>query len=484
MASDDASPKTSRDDQRRFNQKIYNATKLPFAEASEFFRGKAKIEPTNEWREMLRERHDRAFTVAGLAHEESLRGVRRLVQQAIDGGQTAQDFRKSLETLLANNGQKLRGNLRSRAQTIFDTNVRTAYAAGRLQQLEQAKSISPYWVYRHGGSATPRSEHLAMDGKVLPADDPAWKTIYPPNGWGCSCTVEAVSERQLEKMGGLEANRLKVQLGDNGLPVGVQSGWDYMPGATADPFSGETRNPDKTFAGRRRLEESGQRWQASLTDEERKAVATYTDFNLSLPGAPSVARKSGDELPARASAFEEINALLRGDSPAGLTPDRKDLLGKQARLLRSALGKFVPAQDFVVFRGTAIKNAVHCTNPRVGDDIEPGDSDLAKIRKLDSALTDGTIWTNPGFSSSSVSAVGAFDQSLVLRIHVRKGMRCGAFVKFGSETPEQDEFLLAPGTPLVVTQRHIEWRAIKTAPGEDGFKPRAVLVLVCEVKGR
>jgi uncharacterized protein with gpF-like domain len=32
---------------------------------------------------------------------------------------------------------------------------------------------------------------------ILRADDPWWKTHYPPNGWGCQCTVHAVSLQEL-----------------------------------------------------------------------------------------------------------------------------------------------------------------------------------------------------------------------------------------------------------------------------------------------
>lgn len=50
-----------------------------------------------------------------------------------------------------------------------------------------------------------RPSHLAMDGKVFPADSPIWDTWYPPNGFKCRCTVRSLSKRQVEERG------LKVQ---------------------------------------------------------------------------------------------------------------------------------------------------------------------------------------------------------------------------------------------------------------------------------
>lgn len=472
MASAKGLPKSAREDPARFKQQINAATKMPFAEAQKFFRGKAKIVETKEWREMMREQHDRAFTVAGLACESSLKGIRRLVQKALDEGQTERDFRKSLQAVLEKNGAELRGALKRRAKVIFDTNIRTAYASGRLRQLEAAKSVSPYWVYRHGGSANPRPEHLAMDGKVLPADDPAWKLIYPPNGWGCSCIVEAISERQLNKMGGLAKNKLQVKYGANGLPPGVEAGWDYQPGATADPFSGGTRDPDKTFAGRRRLEESGQRWAAALTADERAAVELYTDFNRSLPGAPAVARKPGEQRRPEASAFEEINGVMRGTMRA--TKSRETLLRKQARAVESALRKFKTEEDLVVYRGVGVDAVPAATSTRAGAGLKPGESLLAGLRRIEAALSGGALWSDAGFSSSSVSKIGAFEHPVVLQIRIPKGSRVGAYVRSASETAEQDEFLFVPGARLQVRGCSLEWRASGV-----GSSVRPVLVLDC-----
>jgi hypothetical protein len=37
-----------------------------------------------------------------------------------------------------------------------------------------------------------RDEHAAINGVTLPPSDPFWKKYYPPNGWGCRCTVAQV----------------------------------------------------------------------------------------------------------------------------------------------------------------------------------------------------------------------------------------------------------------------------------------------------
>ena len=46
--------------------------------------------------------------------------------------------------------------------------------------------------YRTAGDDKVRPEHAALNGVTLPMSDPFWEFYYPPNGWGCRCTVVQV----------------------------------------------------------------------------------------------------------------------------------------------------------------------------------------------------------------------------------------------------------------------------------------------------
>jgi SPP1 gp7 family putative phage head morphogenesis protein len=442
-------PPTAREDPRRFRQDLLTATDMPFAQAQEFFRGKLKVQQTASWRDMMREQHDRAFTVAGLLCDRSLKDVRRLVQRAIDEGMTERDFRKRLQGALEKHGTTLAGSIKRRARTVYDTNLRTAYAAGRRQQMEAAKEVLPYWVYRHGASAKPRPEHLAMDGKVFRADDPIWAKIYPPNGWGCSCRVEALSRRQLEQLG------LKVE-GDgtesaaaNALErAAAEDGWDYTPGATADPFSGVTVDPDKTFAGRGPFERAGQEWLAALTADERSVVSDYTDFNRGV--------------------YADMNAVQRGLDQR-MDPEHRAELRAKAAKLDGALSRFELHDDLVVFRGLDLDALPFCLLPKV--ELSKDGSKLSKLRKIDDAIGRTAWWSDKSFMSSSASSFGAYDKDVVLKIRLRSGSRTGAFVKYGSEKPEEDEFLIRPGARFKITRHQVQ----QVGPG------KAMLLLELEL---
>ena len=89
------------------------------------------------------------------------------------------------------------------ADNIFRTNLQTAYNAGHYRQMTgpDVLRLRPYWQYDAVNDAHTRPSHLAMDGRVYPADHPVWDTWFPPNGFRCRCTVRTLSKRQVEALG-------------------------------------------------------------------------------------------------------------------------------------------------------------------------------------------------------------------------------------------------------------------------------------------
>lgn len=181
---------------------------LPFREAIEYFERKVNL-PTSAWDDLRHGAHVRAWSVAGMTKDDMLADMRRLVDRAIRSGTGFQDFQKGFNELVERTGWKFKARGKTeeerrawRARVIYQTNMRTAYMAGRYKQMTEPAVMKyrPYWRYRHSGALHPRKHHLAWDGLCLRADDPWWKVHYPPNGWGCGCDVEALSERQMRAL--------------------------------------------------------------------------------------------------------------------------------------------------------------------------------------------------------------------------------------------------------------------------------------------
>ena len=216
--------------------------RLPFLEQISFFREKLSL-PTAAWTDIFDDGHDKGFVVAGAAKEELLADLRAAVDQAIADGTTLATFRERFDEAVSKHGWSYNGGRDWRTRVIYDTNLRTSYSAGRWQQLQAVKARRPYWRYRHSdASEHPRELHVQWDGLILHADDPWWRTNYPPNGWGCKCYVEALSERDLRRLGksgpdrapALEMRTVTVGSGASArtvtVPAGVDPGFGYAPG--------------------------------------------------------------------------------------------------------------------------------------------------------------------------------------------------------------------------------------------------------------
>ena len=173
-----------------------------FKEAEAYFRQKLNL-PTRRWDELWQGQHARAFVAAGVTREAVLTDLREAVDAAISKGETLEDFRRRFAEIVRQHGwiggagSESASRVAWRTAVIYHTNLRTAYQAGRWETLKRF----PYLKYKHNTVRNPREQHKAWDGLVLASDDPWWNTHYPPNGWGCRCTVFGVSEARLRADG-------------------------------------------------------------------------------------------------------------------------------------------------------------------------------------------------------------------------------------------------------------------------------------------
>ncbi len=219
----------------------------PFLEQVAVLLAKINV-PTTGWTDVWRDEHDAAFMVAGAYKADLLTDLREAVNKAITQTRSLDDFRKDFDKIVEQRGWSYNGGRNWRTRVIYETNMRASYQAGRYAQMTDPDLIesAPYWRYKHSDLvADPRPEHLAWNGLVLRHDDPFWKTHYPPNGWGCRCTVFATSRKRAEREGYVIADaapalemEMRVVGARSGnprtvsVPKGIDPGWDYAPGAS------------------------------------------------------------------------------------------------------------------------------------------------------------------------------------------------------------------------------------------------------------
>lgn len=194
---------------------VLTAFDLPPKEAVAYLQQKGYA-ITWDWSEMLDRAHRQAFTVAKAMQADVLQDIRDGVQSALDNGDSLGKFKKNLKPLLEAKGwwgkveqtnpatgktQKVQAGSPWRLETIYRTNVQSAYQAGRYQQQQAAAASRPFWQYLSVSDNRSRPSHGALNGMVLPADHEFWSTNYPPNGFRCRCRVTTYTKKGLERAG-------------------------------------------------------------------------------------------------------------------------------------------------------------------------------------------------------------------------------------------------------------------------------------------
>lgn len=202
-----------------------SAFNLPFKEASRFFQEKLNI-PTAQWDDLWQAQHAKGFMIAGAQKGDLLSDFQKEIEAAINGDLTVTDFRSKFDAIVKKHGWAYNGGRNWRSDLIYDTNVTTAYQAGRWRQFED--SAAPALKYVHAdGVMNPRPMHLAWNGITLPRDHPFWRTHYGPNGWGCHCRVVRAD---IEEITAPPEGYAEIDP-KTGAPKGIDRGWAYNVGA-------------------------------------------------------------------------------------------------------------------------------------------------------------------------------------------------------------------------------------------------------------
>lgn len=120
-------------------------------------------------------------------------------------------------------GKKIGKHLRAEYNLAYSTSRNAA----EYHRLVKIKGDFPTWQYMTTGDADVRDGHRALHGKKFRADDPAFDSIYTPNGWGCRCWIKALRELLADKDYTSE-KQAKELLQKSGVDKNGVSEWDRM----------------------------------------------------------------------------------------------------------------------------------------------------------------------------------------------------------------------------------------------------------------
>lgn len=211
----------------------------PPKEAAEFFEEKG-LKVGFDYRDVWKEEHNYAFTIAKVVERDVLNDVKGLLERALVEGLTFKEFQANVKPMLDRSGWTNYNTATpevQRLKTIYQTNTRMARGVGQWQRIERTKKTLPYLVYKLGPSRVHRPEHVALEGTTLPVEDPFWDYAMPPNGYGCRCHVIQITKRRAEAQGVSETPDPDLREWTNTrtgnvelVPNHVQPGFNFNPG--------------------------------------------------------------------------------------------------------------------------------------------------------------------------------------------------------------------------------------------------------------
>ncbi len=175
-----------------------------------------KLEASFSHYDIWLDQHAYAFTVAKMMDEDLLAETRQALADALANGTSFREFKQRLKPFLMSRGwwgeqmmidpmddepKMVQLGSTRRLKTIFQTNIATAHASARWQRIQANKRGLPYLRYNASHAQHQRDAHKRYYGLVLPVEHPIWQQIFPPNGYGCKCSVTQLTRGQAERAG-------------------------------------------------------------------------------------------------------------------------------------------------------------------------------------------------------------------------------------------------------------------------------------------
>ncbi|WP_456396645.1 phage head morphogenesis protein [Desulfurobacterium sp.] len=299
-----------KEEQKLFFDPDFDAT---FEEAVEFMKEKLSL-TKEEFYSLDAKARFRAFTVARLTGLDAIERVKEKLTKALEEGKTIKEW---VEELGEDGILKMVGFHQSNPwylETVFRTNISTAYNAGRLMQIQRSKDKIKYleYVAIEDSRTTPICRRL--DGTRLPPDDPFWATYTPPNHFNCRSTVRAIFK------GSEEAKRIRKRKPKDIPPV--------PEGFAASPLDSW--------------------WK--LTDSMAKRIVNYGLKDEVLEKAK---RMCGNNFADECPEWEEIKKLLDSNS------QRREVIKKLVGKGRISKVRLVDGRVVEVEKGQVIELFVH-----------------------------------------------------------------------------------------------------------------------------
>lgn len=173
----------------------------PHEEAISLIRGKAVVTRT-VFDGLLPELRGRAFTVTGIEDAATLQRIRDTIAD-LPQGSVWNEVKGNLVDELA---PYLGDGAERRAELLLRTHAFQAFQASNWRVAQEDEDTT-HLQYLATEDDRTRDSHLALNGLILPKDDPFWAKHFPPWEWGCRCRVRPMNPDFVAEARAEDANR-------------------------------------------------------------------------------------------------------------------------------------------------------------------------------------------------------------------------------------------------------------------------------------
>ena len=172
---------------------------ISFKEAVKYMSSKVPM-TRKEYKQLDDKLRFRAFTASRLSQIDAIEKVRKHLVKSIANGGTLTEFQtqEGIEAAL-----KVSGFSKESPwywETVYRTNIQTAYNTGRLMQYEKNP---PLYLEFIGIDDSRQTQDICKprSGIILPYKDSWWNDNYPPLHFNCRSTVRAIYKEEADIRG-------------------------------------------------------------------------------------------------------------------------------------------------------------------------------------------------------------------------------------------------------------------------------------------
>jgi SPP1 gp7 family putative phage head morphogenesis protein len=168
----------------------------PHEEALRILQGKARVS-REAFDQLLPELRARAFTITGVSGFDTMQRVQDSIAALAGGAEDGLTFTEAKERIVADLDE-LGAGAERRAELLLRTHGFQAFQAANWEAA-QADEDTTHLQYLATEDDKVRDSHLALNGVILPKNDPFWDKHMPPWEWGCRCRIRSINPDLLEE---------------------------------------------------------------------------------------------------------------------------------------------------------------------------------------------------------------------------------------------------------------------------------------------